>query len=96
VIEHLVRLAAPAVLVVVEVEAPTRITSTATTRAEWDRLAAWIEQSRERDEAVRWALLDRDLRGGVERGDEWRRSLRGDPGGVVAGIEQLLADFHGR
>lgn len=92
-IEHLIRLAAPAVLVVVETEAPTRITSTATTPQEWARLAGWLEQTPERTEAVRLALLDRDLRGGAERGAAWRAELRGDPGGIVVGVERLLADL---
>jgi hypothetical protein len=96
VIEHLLRLAAPSAIVVVEVEGPTRVTSTATTGSEWDRLAAWIEQSPERDEAVRWAILDRDLRGGAERGAAWRGELLGDGGGVVAGIERLLGGLNGR
>lgn len=90
--EHLLRIVAPAVLVCFETEAPTRITSTATTGVEWDRLRGWMLQTPEREEALRLALLDRDLRGGVARGVAWRAELLGEGGGVVAGIEKLLAE----
>ena len=62
--EHLIRLVGPATIIVFEVEAPTRIASTAASWADTERLARWVAQEHEREEALRWALLNRDLRGG--------------------------------
>lgn len=79
-------------IVVVEVEGPTRLYATARTEAERQRLVGWIEASAAREAAVNGALSDEAAHGGRERGEGWARELRGDPGGVVRAVEELLAD----
>ncbi len=90
--EYLLRVVGPAAVIVVEVEAPTRVASTATTPRESDRLGAWLAQEPERSEAVRLALLDRDLRGDAERCVRWREALRAEDGGIVEAVESLLRE----
>lgn len=87
--ELLLRHAGPAIVVVFEVEAPTRITSTA---GHHDRLRldSWIEESEARSAAVAWAAADRERMGGPAREAAWLRELRGDPGGVVEALEAVL------
>lgn len=91
--EHVIRVAAPSAILVVEVEAVTRVFWTSSTAAEEDRIASWIMESPERTEAVTAAYRDRDAHGGFGRAAEWSRELSADPGGVVAGIERLLGDL---
>jgi len=77
--ELTVRVAAPAVVIVVEVEGPTRILHTASSDADLDALNHWIRSTRVREAAVGFAGLDRQGHGGRERGERWDAVLRCEP-----------------
>jgi hypothetical protein len=87
--ELLVRLAAPAVVIVIEHEGPTRLVSTATTAADGRALERWLAASPLREAAVEAALADRSLRGGAARGRAWAREI--SVPGIVAALEAALA-----
>ena len=86
--EILVRTAGPAVVVVFEVEGPTRLISTAQP-SEDSRVDDWIATSRPREVAVAAALADRWLSGGAARGRAWTAALSLRPG-IVEAVERLL------
>lgn len=87
-IEILTRVAAPAVLILVEVEGPTRVSSIATSEADRDRLADWIASEPSRADLLR-AALEESARYG-DRATQWPDALLRDGDGVVGAIERLL------
>lgn len=90
--EHLVRTSrAPAIVIVVEREGPTRVFSTASTDAEEAALAAWIDASPFRLILIDAALRDRATTGGATRGRRWARVLQRENPGVVGVVERLIA-----
>lgn len=91
--ELLLRTGAPALIVVLEVEGVTRLLSTANGLADEERLAAWLGASPGREQAVAWALLDRDESGGAERQERWSATLAADSGGLVAAAQELLREL---
>jgi hypothetical protein len=86
--ERLVRLAAPAVIVVLEVEGPTRIVAAADGEPERRALLRWVESSPARGQVLAAALLDGALED--ERRDAWTRALAHESGGVAALVVDLL------
>jgi hypothetical protein len=88
--EALVRVAAPAILVTIEVEAVTRLMAIAGSPEEDERLAAWVAERPERACAISAAIADRTRVGGHERQTAWADELRADGGGIVAAVERLL------
>jgi hypothetical protein len=87
--EILVRTVAPAVLVIIEQEAPTRVVLTGG-RADDERLAAWLAASEARQLVYAAALADREASGGRPRERAWAQELLSDPGGIVRAVERLL------
>ena len=75
----IVRTAGPALVVVVEVEAPTRMISTAATPAEEARLRVWLDED-DRHGIEQAALADRARSGGVAAQLAWRDALAADIG----------------
>jgi hypothetical protein len=85
--EFVLRHAAPALIVIVEVEGPTRLLTTANTTGEEQRLDGWIHLSAAREQAVEAALRDR---GRARRQLDWVEQLRRDGGGIHDVVEKLF------
>jgi hypothetical protein len=84
--EYLIRTCAPAVFVVVEVEAPTRALWAAHGVPELRRLDAWIEAAPPRERALAAVLAGLD----GDRQRRWPRTLAHEPGGVAEAMVELL------
>jgi hypothetical protein len=82
---------APALVIVIEREAPTRLIELAATDAERAALEAWIDASAPRLAAVISAVEDRRRQGGAHRGFAWMAALRRNGGGIVEAVEALVA-----
>jgi hypothetical protein len=89
--EILVRVAAPASLFVVEVEAPTRVVHVADGQADFERLALWYLQRPERASLLGLAFQEAGVLDGTARGRAWSKELGREPGGIVDALERLLA-----
>lgn len=88
--EYLLRTAAPALIIVVEKEGPSRLFTTHTGEADLAALRGWIEQSEERRALVAMALLDSAATGGPGRGLAWVLALAAENPGIVGVVERLL------
>jgi hypothetical protein len=90
--EFRIRTVAPAVVIVIEQEGPTRMFSTAGS-PEDEGLEAWLRASPFRAAAVAAGLADRRLTGGVARATAWTQVLaERHEDRFTALVERLIAD----
>jgi hypothetical protein len=93
--ELLVRAVGPCLLVVVEVESPTRLVSVSSSPEDLDRLNRWIGEREECALLTAYARLDRDRTGGLARQVTWEKALRErSGGGIVRLFEQMNEEIH--
>jgi hypothetical protein len=86
--EHLIRVQGPAVAIVIEAEAPSRVIPFTGGNGDHLRLWSWVNNHPHLDTALMAALLDETA--DPERVEAWRRSLASDPGGVTEAMIELL------
>lgn len=87
--EHLIRVHAPAVAIVAELEAPSRIIPMVNGAAERGRLLEWIESRPQLAAILELAILEGAL--DPARSEAWSRRLAREPGGIAQFVvEQLL------
>jgi hypothetical protein len=92
--EVLLRVAGPALVIVLEVEAPTRLVPIVFSEGDEHALGRWLEASPLRTEIAAVAAVERDAGGGARRQDEWTRTLGADGGGIGSAVERLLEELH--
>jgi len=73
-----VRTCAPAILLVLEHEAPPRLALVADGQADADALSVWLAGLPSVCEAILAAIRDLDARGGLERSAAWHETVSGD------------------